>query len=105
MAKKIVWSEKAHRDRISILQFWIEHNKSKNFSKKLNILFREAVKLVAKFPKTGKKTDLENIRAKFVRDYLIFYEETQRTINVLSIADGRQNPETIERTLTESARR
>ena len=38
MAYQIVWTEKANKERQHILQFWIEHNKSKIVSLKLNKL-------------------------------------------------------------------
>jgi len=51
MAKQIIWSLRAQNDRKEILGYWIERNKSNTYSKKLNFLFKEAVKLVAKHPK------------------------------------------------------
>ncbi len=41
MAKrKIVWSLQARNNRVQILEFWFEHNKSIEYSKKLNNLFK-----------------------------------------------------------------
>ena len=58
----------------------------------LNERFKEAIKIIKSFPQIGKMTDSENVRMKIVRDYLIIYEETETTINILSIWDGRQDP-------------
>ncbi len=44
------------------------------------------------FPKIGKLTDDRNARIKVVRDYLIIYEETETTIYILTVWDGRQDP-------------
>lgn len=74
MAYQIVWTEKANFERYRILQFWIEHNKSKTFSLKLNKLFISAIRDLSKRPNIGRKTEIENVRVKIVREYLIFYE-------------------------------
>jgi len=50
MAYQIVWTEKANVERQHILQFWIDHNKSKTFSLKLNKLFISAIRDIAKKP-------------------------------------------------------
>lgn len=43
-----------------------KRNKSKFYSKKLNKLFKEAVKLVSEYPQIGKQTDNKNARIKIV---------------------------------------
>jgi addiction module RelE/StbE family toxin len=92
MAKQVVWSLRAQDDRKNILSYWRQRNKSNTYSKKLNLLFKEAVNTIRDFPKIGKLTDDRNARIKVVRDYLIIYEETETTIYILSVWDGRQDP-------------
>ena len=96
MAKQIIWSSRAHTDRIHILQYWIERNKSKTYARKLNRLFKEATQLISNHPKVGKKTDVEHIRIKIVRDYFMIYEETESEILILRIWNNHQNPENLE---------
>ena len=93
MARKITWSANAKNDRTEILKYWIARNKSNTYSKKLNLLFRQAVNLISKNPGIGHLTIKENIKVKLVRDYLIVYELTIDTVYILSIFDGRRNPE------------
>jgi plasmid stabilization system protein ParE len=93
MAKRVIWSLRAQSDRRLILEYWIERNKSNTYSKKLHILFKEAVKLIAAFPKIGKLTDEENVRIKIVRDCFIIYEETEEEIHILTIWNSYQNPD------------
>jgi toxin YoeB len=50
MAKQIVWTKRAESDRLKILKYWINRNKSKTYSKKLNNLFNMAVEMVASHP-------------------------------------------------------
>ena len=92
MAKQVVWSLRAQDDRKNILSYWRQRNKSNTYSKKLNLLFKEAVNTISDFPKIGKLTDDRNARIKVVRDYLIIYEETETTIYILTVWDGRQDP-------------
>lgn len=92
MAKQVVWSLRAQNDRKNILSYWRQRNKSNTYSKKLYLLFKEAVNTIRDFPKIGKLTDDRNARIKVVRDYLVIYEETETTIYILTVRDGRQDP-------------
>lgn len=93
MAKQITWTRRAQNDRKEILQYWRERNQSTAYSKKLNELIKKAIKLIASHPHIGRRTDIENVRVKLVRDYIIFYEESEEQIFILSIWDNRRNPE------------
>ena len=93
MAKRITWTHNAHLDRKEILLYWKKHNKSNEYSRKLNQLINKAITLIAAHPHIGRKTDIENVRVKLVRDYLIFYEESDEDIFILSIWDNRRNPQ------------
>ncbi len=93
MVKRIVWTENAHKERKEILLYWKNHNQSTTYSKKLNELIKKAIQLISAHPHIGRKTDVENVRVKLVRDYLLFYEETENTIIILSIWDNRRNPD------------
>ena len=73
--KKVIWSKRAHLDRIEILEYWIEHNQSKTYSEKLFKLFKEASNLIGQYPNIGRPTDLPSTRIKTVRDYMMIYEE------------------------------
>ena len=93
MSKQISWTYRAQQDRIEILHYWRLRNRSNAYSKKLNILIKKAISLIAIHPHIGRRTTIEGIRVKLVRDYLIFYEETDDQIFILSIWDSRRNPE------------
>ena len=99
MAKEIIWSEQAINDRKNILSYWILRNHSNLYSLKLDALFRDSVILLSEYPFIGKATNIQNIRAKKVRDYFIFYEEKENEIHILSIWDTRQNPAIIRKKL------
>lgn len=99
MARRIVWVLQAQMDRKEILAYWKDRNKSANYSKKLDKLFREALILLLKYPFIGKPTNKKNIRIKIVRSYFLIYEITAEEIVVLRIWDTRQNPKKIESTI------
>jgi plasmid stabilization system protein ParE len=56
MAAKIIWSIRAQRERLEILEYWYKRNKSKIYSRKLYQLFKIGIKKVAEMPKTGVPT-------------------------------------------------
>lgn len=72
MVKQVVWSQRAHKDRNNILDYWRKRNQSNAYSKKLNQLFKDSIQLIRDFPHIGKLTDEPNTRIKIVRDYPIF---------------------------------
>lgn len=78
VAYKIIWTEKANRDRQNILNFWIQHNKSKIYSLKLHKLLISTIQEIAKRPDIGRLSEFENVRVKIVRQYLIFYSIKKR---------------------------
>lgn len=96
MVKRIIWSPRAQAERIEILDYWFKRNKNKTYPRKLNLLFKEAINLIIDYPEIGKPTDLENVRAKIIRDYIMFYEIIGEELFILSIWDTRQNPENLE---------
>ena len=64
MARQIIWTERAQKERINILAFWNNHNKTSIYSKKLNALLKESLKLICRHPFLGKPTNKENVRVK-----------------------------------------
>ena len=92
MARQIIWSFRAQNDKKEILDYWRRRNKSDVYSKKLNALFKESIKILQDFPQIGKETYDQKVRVKIVKDYFIIYEETQSQILILTIWDSRQDP-------------
>ncbi len=92
----MIWSIRAQQDRIAILEYWIERNKSKAYSRKLFQLFNQAADLIAEHPQVGKPTNYGKVRFKIVRDYLLFYEEMADNIEILLVWDSRRNPDELD---------
>jgi toxin YoeB len=99
MAKRVIWSARARNDRKVILEYWIVRNQSKSYSIKLNQLFNNYVKLIARNPKIGRPTDYGLGRLVVVKDYLIIYDISEKTINIITIWDTRQDSEKLNITI------
>ena len=99
MAKQVIWSLRAQNDKKEILEYWRKRNKSSAYSKKLNELFKESIKIIVDFPQIGKVTDDNEAKIKIVRDYFIIYEETETQILILTIWDSRQDPDKLKNIL------
>ena len=93
MARKIIWSRKAHSDRLKIFEYWNKRNGSNIYSRKLYYLFKSATDLIKQYPNIGLKTDVTEVRSKLVRDYQILYREIDSgSILILTIWDTRMDP-------------
>ena len=90
---KIVWSGRARIRWYEILQFYIDRNKSKAFSVKLNGRLQEELRLLRKYPDLGIKTDIPGIRGLIFDSFILFYEAEEKTIYIHYIWDSRQDPE------------
>ena|SRR5690606_4633430 len=90
--QKIIWSQKAKIKLFEILEFYNNRNKSKRYSSKLYSKFNKELKTLFKQPHLGIKTEIENVRALIVDDYMIFYEKNDSLIIVHVLWDCRQNP-------------
>ena len=92
MARKIIWSERAALEKDRILYYWLDRNRSNSYPLKLNKLFHQAAKLLSQRPLIGRRTTVEGVRSKLVRDYLIFYKHTHKTLEILVIWSSKMNP-------------
>ncbi|MBK5214665.1 MAG: type II toxin-antitoxin system RelE/ParE family toxin [Flavobacteriaceae bacterium] len=96
MAKKVIWSDRAKFELYDLLEYWIQRNKSEEYSIKLNGLFDEAVEQIRNYPESGKFSSDKNSRIKIVRDYLLLYENNETEILILTIWDSRQDPDSLK---------
>ncbi len=90
---KIKWSVEAKSDLLDILEFYIEHNKSNIYSKKLNSRVKRSITLLTKNPLLGKQTDEKQVRALITGEYQIIYEVFKELILIIMIWDCRRDPE------------
>ena len=96
MAKrKIIWSNRAKIKLFQILEFYIERNKSKAYSKKLYAKFKKELLILKEQPEIGIKTDIDSVRGLIIDDFILFYEICSDKIIVHSVWDCRQNPDDV----------
>jgi plasmid stabilization system protein ParE len=94
--RKIIWSGKANKKLLEILEYYAHRNKSKTYSIKLYNRFRKELLTLVKQPEIGKRTEIESVRGLIVTDYILFYEFDNERIIVHTLWDCRQNPEDLK---------
>ena len=92
VGRKIEWSSDAKNDLLDILNFYIERNKSKYYSIKLNSKINRSIQQIARNPILGIKTEFDSVRALITGDYQIIYEIFDQLILIIMIWDCRRNP-------------
>ena len=93
--REIIWSHRARIKLYSILEFYAGRNKTKIYSAKLYARFNKEIKLLAKHPNLGIKTEIESVRGLIVDEYIIYYEQQDNSIIIHTIWDSRQDPDTL----------
>jgi plasmid stabilization system protein ParE len=93
MVRRLIWSIEARNSRKKIFDYWNNRNKSKVYSRKLNLLFNTNLKIVIQLPEFGKPTFQENTKFIITSHFEIIYKITPNEIVVLDIWDTRQNPQ------------
>lgn len=93
MVRRLIWSIEARTSRKNIFDYWNNRNKSKVYSNKLNLLFKENLLIVSKLPEFGNPTKNDDIKFIIISHFEIIYQITEFEIVVLDIWDTRQNPD------------
>jgi plasmid stabilization system protein ParE len=99
MAKRIVWTQTAKRARREILEYWINHNGSTVYSKRLSKLFRIKAALLQSEHYLGKPTNFKDVRVSLVSHFSIFYKLNKNEIIIVGIWDNRRNPDDLYKNL------
>jgi plasmid stabilization system protein ParE len=73
MARRLIWSIEARNSRKNIFDYWNNRNKSKVYSRKLNLLFNTNLKIVIQFPEYGKPTIRKDSKFIIVSHFEIIY--------------------------------
>src|SRR4051812_42409262 len=99
MVKRIVWTRTASKARREILEYWIKHNGSNTYSKRLSKLFRIKTALLESAHYLGKPTDFKDVRVSLVSHFSIFYRVREEEIIIVGIWDNRRNPDDLYKNL------
>jgi hypothetical protein len=82
-----------------MFQYWIRHNGSNVYSKKLSQLIRKKVKLIQSEDYLGEPTDFENVRVSLISHFSLFYKANKDNIIIVGIWDNRRNPEDLRKNI------
>ena len=91
--RKIIWSPRAKFDLLTILDFYYRRNGTKTYSTKLSASLRKSIRLLEKHSEIGVRTDVNNVRNLIKGNYNIFYEIKSDDVEIITIWDGRQDPD------------
>ncbi len=94
MAKlKIIWSHEAVNQIRYIFNFYNERNGSNKYSKTLQRMIKDSLKLIAVYPYMYPKTTYYDTRYFCCEYFKVFYSVHPRFIAIEAVFDTRQNPE------------
>lgn len=86
-----IWTNTAINQRNQVFDYWNKRNKSKTFSKKLNLQIRERIELIKNHPKTGKSTIHKDTKMVAMCHYSLFYKVYKNEIIITAFWDNRQD--------------
>ena len=95
MVKRVIWSGNADRIFTKILEFYIERNGSKAYSRRLNNEILSLITILSKQPFLGIKTDKKDIRILIKSHFKIFYQIDNDILIIHLIWDYRQSQESL----------
>ncbi len=94
MAKKVTFTEKAEKERLSILEYYFEVTGNKTIPAKIYKQFNRVINNIQIFPESGRKLKNNN-RGIIKSHYKIVYKIEEESMIILHICDTRQNPKSL----------
>lgn len=94
---QIIWATRAENDYYETLIYWTKRNKSNSFSNKLITEVDKKLKLILQNPKSGLATNIQGThKINFLKYFSIYYQVSEKYIEIVSFWDNRRNPEKLE---------
>jgi plasmid stabilization system protein ParE len=90
--KEIIWSARAEKELLHVLEFYIDRNGNAKYSTKLLDRVEKIVSLLPSFPQLGHLPENRVTRVIVKDEFLIFYEVHDLIIEIVSFWDARQDP-------------
>jgi toxin YoeB len=92
MAKKeIIWSDIAKLQFSAVLEYYVERNGNEDYSLKLIDEVEDLLKTLSESELIGRLTSNKFTRVIPMKVYLVFYEISGNTIEIVSFWDNRQD--------------
>lgn len=94
---QIRWTKSALHKQERILKFWINHNSSDAYSKKLKEEINLKEKQICKYPEMGSNSEIRNVKYVLIlKHFSLFYRVKLDFIEVVAFWDNRRNPNNLE---------
>ncbi|MGA9240163.1 type II toxin-antitoxin system RelE/ParE family toxin [Robiginitalea sp.] len=100
--RNVVWTRTADIQYAGILQYWVNRNKSAEYSKKLIAEVAERTQQIAGAPFSYKSADFPNTRVASLGNFSIFYKVSDQQILITAFWDNRQDPKSLLKILKEN---
>lgn len=94
--KQIIWSARAQKEFNEILEFFVERNGSPTYSLKILNQTQDLMVNLSNNELIGRLTTNRRTRVIPFKEYLIFYEVNNQSIEILSFWDNRQDDSRIK---------
>lgn len=93
MAKRAVkWTRTADIQYAGVLEYWVNRNKSPDYSKKLIQIVSERTHQIAETLYIYKQTSFNDTRVASLGNFSIYYKVTDEDILITAFWDNRQDP-------------
>ena len=94
---QIIWAMRAENDYYETLIYWTKRNKSNSFSNKLIAEVDKKLKVILQNPTSGLATNIQGTnKINFLKYFSIYYQVSEKYIEIVSFWDNRRNPEKLE---------
>ncbi len=89
----IKWLPEAEKEYYANLEFWIQHNKSNEYSLKIISEIEEMEIILSENPHIGKITnpELSVLKVVVLRKFYIYYKIVENTVNILAFKATKED--------------
>lgn len=93
---QIIWAKEAEKDYIDTLNYWVKHNQSNIYSKKIIEDVEATENLISENPFFDTMCDFEETyKVKILNHFSLYYRISADVIQIVSFWDNRRNPDNL----------
>jgi plasmid stabilization system protein ParE len=94
---QIKWTRQALLSFADTLKYWIAHNSSQTYSKKLRKEVEKKEKLIAENPNIGSPSEIDHVKYVLIdKNFSLYYRINKEVIEILAFWDNRRDPENLD---------
>lgn len=94
---QIKWTRQALLSFADTLKYWIAHNSSQTYSKKLRKEVEKKKKLIAENPNIGSPSEIDRVKYVLIdKNFSLYYRINKEVIEILAFWDNRRDPENLD---------